>query len=1021
MKKALLPAFLSLCPLFLWAQAGDAWRDMEVNEINRLPVHADFFTYETREKALAGDKTGSENYLPLDGTWKFSWVENADERPADFYRTGLDDSGWDEMPVPGMWELNGYGDPLYVNIGYAWHGQYENNPPYPPVEKNHVGSYRRTVTIPRTWKGKRIIARFGSVTSNICLYVNGRFAGYAEDSKLAAEFDITPYVRKGENLLAFQTFRWCDGTYDEDQDFWRLSGVARESYLYATDKGAGLSDIRVLAGLDGDYRNGTLKIETALRGRATVSYELLDSSGKAVEMAGGRTESRRLSKKTVLVTDEYTVSDPAKWSAETPDLYTLVISVSSPGGKGRLLGVTTQRVGFRTSEIKDGRFMINGRPVMIKGTDRHEMDPDGGYVVSRDRMVEDIKIMKSLNINAVRTSHYPDDPAWYDLCDEYGIYLVAEANQESHGFGYGESSAARTELFARPILERNQHNVSVNFNHPSVVIWSLGNETVDGPNFQAAYDWIKSVDTSRPVQWEQGKKGSDTDIFCPMYLSQQGCQDYADSGDPGDSKPLIQCEYNHAMGNSSGGLKEYWDIVRQGKRFQGGFIWDFADQALRGTVKTGRGPEVETLTYGGDYNTSDPSDNNFNCNGFITAERKLTPEAYEIGYQYQSIWTKPDQAEDGLRLAVHNEYFFRDLSNVRLRWEILSDGIVSASGVVENLDVAPQQTKEYALGYECRDTVAETLLNVYYELKEAEPLLGESHILAHQQFELSPYDYEAAIPEGTEDVFRTEMDFDEKTGFLSRLVLNGRNVLAEGGSLLPNFWRAVTDNDMGAGLHLKLAVWRNPVMNLVSLEKEGDRRTVATYDMPEAKAVLTMTYDVLEGGVVEVTEAMKTTEGADTPRMFRYGMVMQLPRDSVTSVFYGRGPAENYSDRCSSQNLGIYTLTTDDQFFKYVRPQETGTHTGVRWWQQGSVRVASTDSFSASALSYDLAEMDEGDGKTQRHPEQLEKSAFTNLFIDQVMAGAGGINSWDGDAEALPPYRVEYADRTFTFYIMPAR
>ncbi|MCD7714659.1 MAG: DUF4981 domain-containing protein [Prevotella sp.] len=1021
MKKVFLLAFLSLPFASIQAQTGDAWRDMSVNEINRYPVHADFFTYESREKALARDKAQSANYLSINGLWKFNWVANADERPVDFYNPDLDDSGWATMPVPGMWELNGYGDPVYVNIGFAWKGKFENNPPYPPIKDNHVGSYRRVITLPDAWQGKQVIAHFGSVTSNISLYVNGHFAGYAEDSKVAAEFDITPFVHAGENLLAFQTFRWCDGTYDEDQDFWRLSGVARDSYLYALDPSAGLSDIRITAGLDENYVDGTLQIVSRTKGKTHIEYELLDPDGNPVDLANGSQSIKPLSKNEALLTSDFSLTNPAKWTAETPCLYTLIANIYSAGkkGKGKLVGVTAQRIGFRKSEIKDGRLCINGQPVFIKGADRHEMDPDDGYVVSEERMIEDIQIMKRLNINAVRTSHYPDDPRWYDLCDEYGIYLVAEANQESHGFGYGETSVAKTGLFAQPVLERNQHNVSVNFNHPSIIIWSLGNETVDGPNFQAAYDWIKSVDTSRPVQFEQGKKGSDTDIFCPMYLSQKGCQKYADSDDPADAKPLIECEYNHAMGNSSGGLKEYWDIVRQGKRFQGGFIWDFVDQALHGTVKAKPGEGIQTLMYGGDYNSDDPSDNNFNCNGFISADRKLTPEAYEIGYQYQSIWTELLDKND-LKVSVRNEYFFRDLSNVRLHWVLLDNGAKVEEGAIENLDIAPQETKEYALNYKVAPADDELLLNVYYELKEAEPLLDAGHTVAYQQFELAPYNYEKAIQSFTDNGCTTQLMFNEQTGYLSEINIGGKNILGEGGSLLPNFWRAVTDNDMGADLHNKLAVWRNPAMELVSLVKESSSKTVATYAMPEVKAELTLSYNVLPSGIIEVKERMTTDPNAvDVPRMFRFGMVMQLPQDNSQSLFYGRGPIENYSDRCSSQLLGVYSLSADEQFWKYVRPQETGTHTGVRWWQQGGFSVCSDDEFCASALRYDLDELNEGTSKGQRHPEQLSQSKYVNLFIDKAMAGAGGINSWNEDAEALPPYRVEYADREFVFYIIP--
>ncbi len=1012
---------------------GTEWRDMQVNEVNRYPIHTTFFTYESLDKALAGDKTKSANYLSLDGIWKFNYVENANERPMDFYRTDLDDSNWKSMPVPGMWELNGFGEPLYVNIGFAWRGHYKDNPPEPPVKDNHVGSYRRTITIPANWDGRQVIAHFGSVTSNMYLYVNGKYVGYTEDSKVAAEFDVTEFVHPGENLIAFQTFRWCDGSYCEDQDFWRFSGVARDSYLYALNPESQLTDIRITQDLVNNYTDGTLHIAGKTVGNIEIDFELLDANGNVVKTATASSYDKIKKVQSNTLATDMAIGNPLKWTAETPNLYTLVAKVyalnEQKTGKGRkaviemvrgnLLSVVPQKVGFRKSEVKGDRYLINGKPIYIKGADRHEMDPNGGYCVSRERMIQDIQIMKSLNLNAVRTCHYPDDPIWYDLCDEYGIYLVAEANQESHGFGYDDTSIAKTELFQQQILERNKHNVGVNFNHPSVVIWSMGNETVDGPNFTTVFDWIHAEDPSRPVQWERTMKGPNTDIFCPMYSSQKYCQNYVDSDKPEDQRPLIQCEYNHAMGNSSGGFKEYWDIVRQNKRFQGGFIWDFEDQAVWGRVPEKMGKPVRTLMYGGCYNTYDPSDNNFNCNGFITADRKLTPEAYEVGYQYQSIWTELKDKSKGI-ISVKNEYFFRDLKNFRLRWEVVQDdGVVCLSGVIDDLDIAPQQTKEYNLNFPEGDADGEIVLNVRYELKEAEPLLKAGQELAHQQFILHDYIYDQAEYYFNEDLnVKTKVAFDKTTGFLSSYTVNGEEMLGNGGTLKPNFWRAVTDNDMGAGLQKRLAVWRNPQMNLVSLKTKKNVTTVV-YDMPEVKATLTLTYTIAKNGALTVSEKMTTTPCADVPRMLRYGMVMELPYRFETSKFYGLGPIENYSDRCSGQMLGIYTQTADEQFWKYVRPQETGTKTAIRWWQQGPLKFFSNKAFSASALHYTIAELDEGEDKDQRHPEQLQKSEFTNLYIDAEMAGVGGIDSWSWDAEALPQYRVDYKDREFQFTIIP--
>ena len=528
------------------------WHDLQVNDLNRFAMHTTYFAYEDIQKALKGDMYKSDNFLSLHGDWKFNWVENADQRPTNFYLTDLNDASWKTMPIPGMWELNGFGDPEYVNSGFAWRGHFDQKPPAVPVKDNHVGSYRRVITLPEAWEGKQVIAHFGSVTSNIYLYVNGEFVGYSEDSKVATEFDITPYVKPGENLIAFQTFRWCDGSWCEDQDFWRLSGVARDTYLYARDTSNGIVNISITPDLENNYQDGILNIRTEVKGSPIIEYSLLNANG--IEVIKSNVDFRRVSRGV----SRFTLRNVKKWTAETPYLFTLIATVKDR--KGNIVEVIPQKVGFRKVEIRNSQLLVNGQPVLIKGADRHELDPDGGYVISRERMIQDIQVMKRLNINAVRTCHYPDDPIWYDLCDEYGLYVTAEANQESHGFGYGPNAEAKKEQFAKQILERNQHNVETYFNHPSIIVWSLGNETVNGPNFEAAYDWIKAKDQSRPVQWEQaGRDGRNTDIFCPMYYPTWSCESYAT--DPNYTRPLIQCEYDHTMGNSYGIQKTIDSII----------------------------------------------------------------------------------------------------------------------------------------------------------------------------------------------------------------------------------------------------------------------------------------------------------------------------------------------------------------------------------------------------------------------------------------------------------------------------
>ena len=1010
--------------------AGNEWMNLEVNEINRLPVHTSFFAFDTEREALQSNPEQSGRYLSLNGDWKFHWVANLNEHPTDFYRTDLDDSGWATMAVPGMWELNGYGDPIYLNIGFPWRGNWENDPPRVSVKDNHVGTYRRHISLPVDWKGKQVIAHFGSVTSNISLWVNGQFAGYAEDSKLAAEFDITPYLKEGDNLLAFQVIRWCDGTYCEDQDFWRLSGVARSSYLYCRDKDNHIDDLRVTTSLTDDMRDGILMTASAITGKGTMSYRLLDDQGSEVAM-------------TPVSNDQWTVPSVRQWTAETPYLYTLVATLN-PADKKSKGETIVQKIGFRRVEIKGGQLLVNGKAVYIKGANRHEMDPDGGYVVSRERMIADIKEMKRMNINAVRTCHYPDDPQWYGLCDEYGLYVIAEANMEGHGFYYDPKTAPTYKpMFAKQILQRNQHNVSVQFNHPSVIIWSLGNETCDGPNFTAARDWIRTADPSRPIHWERALGGENTDLMCPMYASPDWCERYASK--PESAKPLILCEYNHTMGNSGGGLMEYWDLVRRLPKFQGGFVWDFVDQGLR--VKNEDGKSY--YSYGGDYNDHDPSDNNFNCNGLVSPDRVWNPHAYETAYYYQNVWAEDVNVRQG-DIAVRNEFFFRDLSNVKMHWQLLVDGQSVLNGEELNLNVSPQGRQLLHLPITntlaTLDPNSEVMLNVDFSLKGSEPLMDAGQRIAYAQLPINevmpqatqlPHDkakFKVSQPKKGDLVVTEEgvnIAFDGKTGMMTKYVVNGVPLLGEGGTLKPNFWRAVTDNDMGAWLQQKLKVWRNPVMNLTSLavNKKASSKSqvtvVARYDMPEVAATLTITYEIHRGGAMCITQGIAFSDSyKELPEMLRFGMVMEMPYQMDVSKYYGRGPVENYADRRYSQRLGIYRQTADEQFYPYIRPQETGTKGDIRWWTQtdgngngNGIKITADKPFYASALHYDITMLDEGDKKHQRHPCDLFRSMYTVLTLDSEHCGVGGIDSWG--ARPLEQYRIPAIDRTCSFTITP--
>ena len=1031
------------------------WHDLQVNEINRLPLHTLHFAYDPNDFPGTGaeylDKKQSMNYMSLDGTWKFNWVANADERPTDFYKTDLDDSKWKNIQMPGNWEMLGYGQPEYVNVGFAWRGHFDQQPPAVPTKDNHVGSYRREINIPANWDGKRVIAHFGSVTSNIYLYVNGKFAGYAEDSKVAAEFDITPFLKKGKNLIAFQSFRWCDGSWCEDQDFWRLSGPARENYLYARSKDHRLLDVRVETELKNNYKDGALNITAKLQGNTLAYFGLYDPDGKEVIVTGTDNVRNGVAKY------QLRVKNVRKWSAETPNLYTLVVSPIQNGGMYSPYEIIQVKVGFRKVEIKNKQLLVNGQPVLLKGANRHEMDPDEGYNVSEKRMIQDIMMMKRLNINAVRTCHYPDDPRWYDLCDKYGLYVVAEANQESHGFQYGDDAAAKKPEFAKQIMERNQHNVSMFYNHPSIITWSLGNETVMGDNFIQAYKWIKSQDKTRPVQYEQARRGEGTDIFCPMYYPVSACEKYAK--DPNSPMPLIQCEYNHTMGNSGGNLSDYWDLVRKYPIFQGGFDWDFVDQALhRNIVKPMsilpykmNNEELCKIeyTYGGDYNKYDPSDNNFNCNGIIGPDRQLNPHAYEVAYQYQNIWAKMVSAEAG-QVSVYNENFFRDLSNYALAWSLEEDGVETQNGTIADLDVPAQQTRTFTIPYDrSKITGKEVFLNIDFRLKNAEPLLTAGQVVAYAQLpvvtkQACEGDCSKLLAEGhgkkkmklaakknnVVAVTTPNLTFklDRSTGLISEYAYNGKSMLGEGGTLKPNFWRAPTDNDMGAGLQKKFKVWKNPQMNLKNIDVKKDKKTntvaiVTSFDMPEVQGQMDITYLVFANtGAVKVTEDFKATEGAKVSDMFRFGMLLQMPYSMEKSTYYGRGPIENYSDRKDCMRIAIYNDDADNQYFPYIRPQESGTKSDIRWWKQTDatglgLQVKSCAPFYASALHFDTEELDDGDEKEQRHSFDLKKSKFTNLFLDAAHMGVGGENSWG--AWPLEKYRIHYGNKTFNFVLIP--
>ena len=1023
--------FVMACCSMTTSAVEPVWKNPYVNQQNREARRANFFAFESEELAQKGDKTQSQRYLSLEGTWRFNFVKDHNDAPQNFWRTDFDDSKWVDFPVPGLFELNGYGDPIYKNIGYAWGTTFESKPPYIGETNNYTGSYRRTFELPQGWKGQQVLLHIGSATSNVAVWVNGKYVGYSEDSKIAAEFDLTKYVKPGKNLIAMQVMRWCDGSYLEDQDFWRLTGIAREVYLYARPK-VHINDIDIVADYDYENERGILTVTgttTAKKGY-TAFLELADSEGNIIQH-GNQEQSQGL------LGWNFVQLDVAPWTAETPNLYTLTLRLVDKNDE--VVEVVPIRVGFRHIEIKGGQLLVNGQPILIKGVDRHELDPDGGYIVSVERMIQDIKIMKQLNINAVRTSHYPDDPRWYDLCDEYGLYVTAEANVESHGMGYGESTLAKREDFAQMHLERNEANVRTLKNHPSIIVWSLGNESGYGPNFEKCYDWIKAYDKVRPVQYEQAGHWGKTDIFCPMYMDYRDSEKYCKSDSP---LPLIECEYAHAMGNSMGGFKEYWELIRKYPKFQGGHIWDFVDQGLRDKSKiTGK----EIFTFGGDYGRYPASDYNFNCNGIIAPDRRLNPHAYEVGYYYQSIWITDKGLTDG-KLEVYNENFFKTLDDVELVWKVKKH-----SGTVELGTVAPQQRKmitdeklkEMLAHVKSHHPDDEILVNFEFRSKQKQQLIDEGQVVARQQFVVQPYKFPDLSEKGKVNseqfaaVFQKEettsyikltsggttITVGKHSGWIDYLDVDGEPMLYDRQSVTPEFWRATTDNDYGAWLQQRFGVWRQPQMKLESCSV-SDNKIVANFDMPDVKAKLVMTYTLNEEGEVIVREQLNATEGAEVPPMFRYGMQLQMPKQYGKLTYYGRGPIENYCDRKDSQFLGVYQSEVSKEYFPYIRPQESGNHTDIRWFRvddgQKGLLFYSSAPMECSALPYLLEDLDDGpfkDKKYGRHSGDLVERPQTQVHIQQMQMGLGCVNSWG--AWPLEPYLLRYGSRDFTFVIKP--
>ena len=1013
MKKIFFLLIVSVTAVTLQAKKLEDWQDPAVFERNRLPMRASF-------------TTDQQQTIDLGGMWKFHFSETVEGRIKGFETITVNDAAWKEIPVPGMWELNGYGDPVYVNVGYPWRGKFKNNPPFVPVEGNHAGQYRRVFDIDPSWAGKQICLCIGSATSCVRVWINGKEVGYSEDSKLEARFDITRFVRPGLNVIALEIFRWCDGSYLEDQDFWRLSGIARGVWVY-TREADRLEDVNVRAGMD-----GKISAKAVVSGKiSAVDFEVIDTDGRSVKKFSADVKKG-------VAEAQAAVSSPKLWSAEEPNLYTLKVSAKAGGVLRESASID---FGFRSVEIRNVQLLVNGKPVLIKGVNRHELSPYGGYVVTEEEMIEDIRIMKRLNINAVRTCHYPNNPIWLSLCDRYGLYVVDEGNIESHGMGYKDGvTLAQNSRYRAAHLVRDQRMVYRDINHPSVIIWSLGNEAGNGQNFVDCYDWLKAYDPTRAVQYEGATrtKENNTDICCPMYRSINKCRDYLNNN---PSRPLIQCEYAHAMGNSMGNFKEYWDLIRQQPNYQGGFIWDFADQALYKSSDPFKTGTDHIWAYGGDYNDSDPSDGSFNCNGVIASDRSWHPHAWEVRYQYRSILSSGTPSA----LRIFNENFFTDLSNVRLFWTIEEDGVKRLSGVVEEIDADPQTATTIDLGADISGLKGCVTLNLHYSLKRAYGLLEAGEEIVVDQIVLQDERPAEMDYEGGTVVFSAGRDvvvlsgevgrhiwrviLDRRSGAMTSYSLDRVNLLTS--PLVPLFARASTENDLGADFASKMTLWRHAEPKVKDFSwsalDDGSYDVTAVFEPIDSKASLEIRYRVYSDGAVYISESMDDAGGLESMSPLpRFGMCLALGGEYSNLDYFGRGPFENYPDRRSAAFLGRYTSRVENEYnYEYVRPQESGLHCDLRYFRvlndRGTgLEFSSRKEFNASALPFSWKDLE-----SYTHSLELRKAAHENnraegstwVVLSGYDMGVGGTNSWG--RTPLPEYMLPAEPRNFSFSLRP--
>lgn len=1018
------------------------WEDPEIVQINKEAPRAHYIPYATEQQAIQDEKWESPYLVSLNGTWQFHLSQNPGERPFWFFKDDYDTGDWDEIKVPSNWEVEGFDYPIYTNVKYP----HAKTPPLIQAHYNPVGSYKRTFKIPAEWDEKEVILHFGAVSSALNVWVNEQFAGYSEDSKTPAEFDITPYLKKGENTLAVEIFRWSDASYLEDQDFWRLSGMTRDVFLMARNP-QNIQDFRVIAGLDEDYQNGTFKLDIELENLEDTSKNVMVEA----HLLDGNETIKSFEKEVELNGANQTLSFDAnfenikKWSAEEPNLYLLLLTLKDADGK--IMEILRQDVGFRTVEIKDAQLVVNGVPIYVKGVNLHEHNDTTGHVVGRETMLKDIELMKKHNINTVRTSHYPQPELWYKLCNKYGLYLIDEANIESHGMGYGEESLAKNPTWGKAHLYRTKNMFERDKNQPSVIIWSLGNEAGNGVNFMADYKYLKQMDSTRPVQYEQAHGGENTDINCPMYATIDHMIDYAKSN---PEKPMIQCEYAHAMGNSVGNLQDYWDAIEKYDVLQGGCIWDWVDQGLLTTNEDGE----KFWAYGGDFGPDTvPSDGNFCLNGLVDPDRGVKPHLLEVKKVYQNIGFTPKNLKKGT-VEIENKYAFTNLSNFTVGWSITADGEIIKRGELKDFELAPGKSKRVNLDYSITpEPGTEYFLNFSAKTNQKEGLVPADYELAAEQMKLP---YEKVGPKINISLFlgleanetdttisisgeNFSLTFDKTTGVLASFKSGDTELIKEGP--IPNFWRAPIDNDYGNNLHNRSRIWRkageNRTIKNIQLKKNSGKEATIdiTYDLTDGNgqkiADYQSIYTVFGSGDVFVTNQFEMAN--DTlPEIVRMGMNLQMPRQFDQMAWYGRGPHESYWDRKTSAFVGKYEGPVADQFWAYVRPQENGNKTDVRWMTitnnngKGLLFVGEPV-LSVSAhhnIMEDFESPERTDGRQKegvkpvnRHTTDVKPRDLTSVNIDYKQMGVGGDNSWG--AWTHEEYRLTDKSYSYSFRMRP--